>query len=300
MLAERNSLRGITRIKHTKLGTVLHWLDLAGQQAATVSSKFIHNIHLTQVQIDELWTLVKKNRATSLTGKPSPVSVITGFGERSRCPRGCASPVTSAKNAVQRQPPLLSNVYGPQVMVRRHSLRAINCRPMWRHWWPITVWLAPPPPTRGRGRPRHKPKRILDPHLCYAQVDKRREGGRVVEVRRRIIFGTAEEMATIITADGCGSTINTAYVERNNLSMRQNVGRLLRKTLSFSKSEYYLQRHIELEDAIYNFVKPHLSLRRRLQSHKHHGRKWEPRTPAMAAGLTDHIWSIEELLEFQG
>ncbi len=80
--------------------------------------------------------------------------------------------------------------------------------------------------------------------------------------------------------------------------MRQNVGRLVRKTLSFSKSEYYLQRHIELEDAIYNFVKPHLSLRQRLRGNKYKGRKWEERTPAMAAGLTDHIWTIEELLEY--
>ncbi len=156
----------------------------------------------------------------------------------------------------------------------------------------------PPPVKRGRGRPRQEPKRIIDEQLRYAQVDKRREGGRVVEVHRRIIFGTAQEIAAIITADGCGSSVNTAYVERNNLTMRQNVGRLVRKTLSFSKSEYYLQRHIELEDAIYNFVKPHLSLRQRLRGNKHKGRKWEERTPAMAAGLTDHIWTIEELLEY--
>jgi len=155
-----------------------------------------------------------------------------------------------------------------------------------------------PPVKRGRGRPRKEPKRIIDQRLCYAQVDKRRAGGRVVEVHRRIIFGTAQEIAAIIKADGCGSQVNTAYVERNNLTMRQNVGRLVRKTLSFSKSEHYLQRHIELEDAIYNFVKPHLSLRRRWHGEEHKGRKWEQRTPAMAAGLTDHIWSIEELLEF--
>ena len=157
----------------------------------------------------------------------------------------------------------------------------------------------PPPEKRGRGRPRRTPKRIIDEQLRYAQVDKRRQGGRVVEVRRRIIFGTEGDIDVILKASGCGSQINTAYVERNNLTMRQNVGRLVRKTLSFSKSVHYLQRHIALEDAVYNFVKPHRSLRRPLRKSKDKRRKWEHRTPAMAAGLTDHIWSIEELLEFR-
>ncbi len=158
--------------------------------------------------------------------------------------------------------------------------------------------VEPPPAKRGRGRPRHQPKRIIDAQLRYAQVDKRRQGGRVVEVRRRIIFGKADEIEDIIKSSGCGSQINTAYVERNNLTMRQNVGRLVRKTLSFSKSVHYLERHIALEDAVYNFVKPHRSLRQPMRKSKDKRCKWEQRTPAMAAGLTDHIWSLEELLEF--
>jgi hypothetical protein len=157
----------------------------------------------------------------------------------------------------------------------------------------------PPPVKRGPGRPRKQPKRILDPQLRYAQVDKRRRGGRVVEVRRRIVFGHADDIAVIIEAEGCGSQINTAYVERNNLTLRQSVGRLVRKALSFSKNVHFLQRHIDLDDAIYNFVKPHRALRRRLRSGKPGSRKWQQLTPAMAAGLTDHIWSLEELLMFR-
>ena len=64
MLVERNSLRAISRIKQSKPNTVLHWLDLAGQHAAAVSHHFIRGLHLTQAQIDELWTFVKKNRST--------------------------------------------------------------------------------------------------------------------------------------------------------------------------------------------------------------------------------------------
>ncbi len=77
--------------------------------------------------------------------------------------------------------------------------------------------------------------------------------------------------------------------------MRQSVGRLVRKALSFSKNVHFLHRHIALDDAIYNFVKPHGALRRRVRGSTPQGRKWQPRTPAMAAGLTDHVWSLEEI-----
>ncbi len=130
MLAERNSLRSIARIKHAKLGTVLQWLDRAGHQAAAVSRKLIRNLHLTQVQIDELWTFIKKSRVTSLTTKPQKVWVTIGSGEPSRSLLDCALPVTSARSVAKRRPALLSSIYGPQVMVRHHSLPATNCPPI--------------------------------------------------------------------------------------------------------------------------------------------------------------------------
>lgn len=152
----------------------------------------------------------------------------------------------------------------------------------------------PPPAKRGPGRPRHAPRRILDPELLYAQVDKQREKGRVVEVQRRIIFGSAKVISEVLGSQ----QINTSYVERDNLTSRQSNGRLVRKTLSHSKKSYYLQRHLELEDAVFNFVRPHQALRIAL-SQPLRGHKWQLRTPAMASGLTDHIWTLEELLSYR-
>lgn len=152
----------------------------------------------------------------------------------------------------------------------------------------------PEPAKRGRGRPRKEPRRVLDPELLYAQVDKHRQEGRVVEARRRIIFGSPRVITEILGPQ----QINTSYVERDNLTSRQSNGRLVRKTLSHSKNRYYLQRHIELEDAVLNFVRPHLSLREGLPQ-SINGRKWQQRTPAMASGLTDHKWSLEELLSYR-
>jgi hypothetical protein len=122
--------------------------------------------------------------------------------------------------------------------------------------------LASPPLNRGPGRPRKEPPRVVDPHLRYAQVDKRREGGRVVEVKRHILFGAADDLIQILETDGCGSQINTSYVERDNLTSRHSNGRLVRKTLSHAKKKAYLQRQLDLEDAIYNFVRPHSASRK--------------------------------------
>jgi hypothetical protein len=152
----------------------------------------------------------------------------------------------------------------------------------------------PPPRRRGPGRPRQHPRRVLDPTWRYAQIDKHRAGGRIVAVYRRIVFGSTE----VITAMVGDQHINTSYVERDNLTSRQSNSRLVRKALSHSKKDYYLQRHLDLEDAIFNFVRPHQALHVPL-ARPIHSRKWQQRTPAMAAGLTDHIWTLEELLSYR-
>ena len=128
MLAERCSLRAIARIKHAKLGTVLHWLDIAGTQAATVTQQLVQHLHLTQVQIDELWTVVKKSRATSKRASRAQASATTGCGQPARCRADYASPAISVSTGARRPPPLLFSKYAVPVLVRRLSLPATSYR----------------------------------------------------------------------------------------------------------------------------------------------------------------------------
>ena len=150
------------------------------------------------------------------------------------------------------------------------------------------------------GRPR-KPRRVAPPELRYAQVQKHREQGRVVEVTRRVLFGEPAlvhaQAAALRRANGRRGQINTAYIERDNLTLRQELRRLARKTLGFSKNRRELQHALDFIDAHANFVKAHQSLRGRASPDS--GRRWIPRTPAMAAGLTDHRWTLEELLRYK-
>lgn len=158
------------------------------------------------------------------------------------------------------------------------------------------VWEHPRPTGR-RGRPR-APRRVAPPELRYAQVQKHRKHGRVVAVTRSVIFGeptqVQAEAAALRRANGRRGQINTAYIERDNLTLRQELRRLARKTLGFSKNRHELQRALDYIDIHANFVKPHQSLRQRASPES--GRRWVPRTPAMAAGVTDHPWTLEELL----
>ena len=160
------------------------------------------------------------------------------------------------------------------------------------------VWQRPMP-TGKPGRPRN-PVRVPHPLLGYAQVDKRRKGGRVVAVNRSIVFGLEQDILaraqSLRRANGRKGKINTAYVERQNLTLRQENGRLSRKTLAFSKNRRDLQRQLDFWRAYANFVRPHRSLRTRAPNDSG-PKRWLPRTPAMAGGISDHIWTLEELLK---
>ena len=121
---------------------------------------------------------------------------------------------------------------------------------------------------------------------AISRMTKHRSGGRLIRVTHRVVYGDPNEVLNFMR-------LNTAYVERTNLTSRQMNGRMVRKTLSFSKEEKMLKASCSLEDAVYNFARPVKSLRKESNSDQ---RRWEPRSPAMAAGITDHIWTIGEIM----
>jgi transposase-like protein len=89
LVSERNSLRAVARLTRHSPNRVLHWLALAGQHGAAVSAALIRDLSLTQVQIDELWTFVKKSKPTA-SQKTLRTSATCGSGARWPCPAGCA------------------------------------------------------------------------------------------------------------------------------------------------------------------------------------------------------------------
>ena len=150
------------------------------------------------------------------------------------------------------------------------------------------------PQYKGVGR-RSLPRLVPLDDLKYVKVLKKKVKNYVVETIQSIIFGDPEEIFAILGASSNGY-IGTSYVERINLTIRTSLARFIRKGMNFSKTMKMHQKAFDLFQAWYNLIKPHKSLRLEINSGN---RKWFQRTPAMAEGITDHIWSLKELLTFR-
>jgi hypothetical protein len=142
------------------------------------------------------------------------------------------------------------------------------------------------PPSHGRGHPfvnKH-----AQPGWQYLQMVKERDlHGRLQGIHLRAVFGKLDELLPLLGK-------STSYVERNQLTKRLFNSRLVRKTLAFSKD---LEMHTAAaiwEDSFYNLMRYHKGLRQPAEGQP--GKRWNQRTPGMAAGVTSHIWTVKELL----
>ena len=138
------------------------------------------------------------------------------------------------------------------------------------------------------GRPRLRPWR----NVCIAQVVKRYAQRRVVAVERRLIDGTLARVETLQRRSQGGGVINTAYIERLNATFRERLASLTRRGRALARRTLTLQQGMDLIGTVYNFCTPHESLRSAGPA------AGVARTPAMAAGITDHCWTVRELLSF--
>ena len=142
--------------------------------------------------------------------------------------------------------------------------------------------------TGRRGRPR-KGKKIVPKKLKYATVHKERENGRVVKVTTRVVFGTVAAVLAALALSLVSKVVNTVFVERHNGSDRNRNRRKVRKTCCFSKDWQVHEAMTYFTMYSYNFCWPVRTLRKKVGR-----RKYQAQTPAMVAGLSDHVWTIQE------
>jgi len=157
-------------------------------------------------------------------------------------------------------------------------------------------------PRRQATGPAPKPRWMPLPGLRYAQVIKTVRRRRLVDVKHRVVFGTLVAVEQVLAP--LGWHINTAFVERVNLTIRQHVAAVGRRVSTLCKGEEGLRQQLALHHVYYNFCLPHASLRQPLSQPEPtkgigSAKTWQPWTPAMAAGLTDHVWTLREVLLFR-
>jgi transposase-like protein len=147
--------------------------------------------------------------------------------------------------------------------------------------------------TGRRGRPRL----VVARGLLIGQVVKRYVRRRVVSVERRVVRGSRKAVAAVLSATESGTGINTAYIERLNATFRASLAPLVRRGRAIAHAEATLSAGMWLVGCAYNFCWLHASLR--LEAPAGAPWRWQERTPAMAAGLTNHRWTMRELLRYQ-
>src|SRR6266446_8932279 len=303
-LAEGLGIRATARVFEVDPNTVLGWLVEAAEQLRAFSQYFLHDLHLTQVQLDELYAVLSALKDGTVSEaeaierlERSPHWVWTAMAPESKLLLSIdvgERTLAMAQRVVHHVAQVLAPDCAPLFVTDgfREYLTALLT-----HYGP---WVQPP--RRQDKGPTPKPRWMPRPPLLYAQVVKTVQRRRLVQVRHRVVFGTLEAVERILVA--CGWQINTAFVERLNLALRQHVAAIGRRVATLCKGEDGLRHQLSLFQTYHNFCLPHASLRQPLpQPLPTNGtgsaKQWRPCTPAMAAGLTDHVWSVREVLLFR-
>jgi IS1 family transposase len=268
------------------------------------SAYFLHELQINQVQLDELYAVLSAVR----DGEVSEAEAIERLSRSPHWVWTAIDPETKLLLSVQVGERTL--VMAQAVLHHLVQLLAPGCVPLflsdgYLHYLSAIVahfghWVQLP--RRQATGPAPKPRWMPLPGLLYAQVVKTLRRRRIVEVKHRVVFGTTAAVDQVLAA--WAWQINTSFVERLNLSLRQRVAAIGRRRATPCKSEDGLRQQLALFQVYHNFVLPHTSLRKALAapvSTNGSGsvKVWRPYTPAMAAGLTDHVWSLKEVLRFR-
>ena len=303
-LAEGNSLRATARIVEVDKELVRGWLDRAARQCRAVMLYLWRDLPATECQLDELWSFVH----TKQDNLPGAQHYLDSHGD---------TRVWLAFAPVWRL--VLGFVVGKRDQASANRLLGQVAHVTDAHILPLFTsdqWPAYPhalltaygewycPPRRGTRGPHPNPRLRPRADLLYAQVIKHRRRGRVIAARTGVVFGDPAIVTARLAQSPVSQTINTRFVERDNLTQRQQNRRLTRRTNGFSKDITWLEKQLWLSLAYYPLILPHASLRTPLPAPEPtlgtgSPRRWRPMTPAMAAGITDHLWTVRELLSYR-
>jgi len=303
-LAEGLGIRATARVFEVDPTTVWHWLVEAAEQLQAFTRYWLCDLHVHQLQLDELYAVIRDLK----NGEMSEDDALKRLEHARHWVWTAIDPVSKLLVAIAVGPRTLE--MAQRVVHQVVVVLAPDCVPAWfsdgfKGYLPAILshfglWVHPE--RRQDKGPWPKPRWLPLPGLRYAQVVKQYRRKRMAGVKHRVVFGTIGAIEQVLAAYGW--KINTAFVERLNLDIRQRVAAVGRRVNTLCQGEDGLQHQLALFHVYHNFVLPHTSLRQPLQvpaSTNGGGpaKLWQPCTPAMAAGLTDHVWTLHEVLMFR-
>jgi IS1 family transposase/transposase-like protein len=279
-LAEGLDASAAERVFGYRQATITTWLVRAGEHAQTLHERFFDHLQLPHLQLDELRT-------------------------RLRCARQVLW-LWLAIDPCTKMLPVLHLGPRTQHMAHRviHSLRQLlvpGCLPVFTsdglnvYFYALTAhfgqWLE--------GRKGRQWQ--VAAGLIYGQVKKRYRRRKLVRVTHVMRLGTEADLKVALQGLGLSGRLNTAFIERVNLTIRHGIAALARRTWATAQQSPHLLAHLEWWRAYYHFVRPHESLRVTLEQPRERGGKrvvqrYRQRTPAMAVGRTTRRWTTREVL----
>jgi len=283
-LAEGLDPSAAERVFGFRQATITRWLTRAGKHAELFHERCFRNLHLPHLQLDELRTRLRCS--TQVLWLWLAID-----------PRTKILPVLSLGPRTQHAAHLLI-----------HSLRQVlapGCLPLFTsdglnlYFYALTAhfghWL-----TGGR-RGRKVCQWQVEPSLIYGQVKKSYRRRKLVRVTHVMRLGTEEALTVALQGLGFSGRLNTAFIERVNLTVRHGIAALARRTWATAQQSPHLLAHLEWWRAYYHFVRPHASLRVALVQPRERGgnllaQRYRQRTPAMAAGRTNRRWTATDVL----
>ncbi len=282
-MAEGLSIAAAVRVFGHSEGTLATWLTRAGEHSATVHDRWVHHLYLPHLQLDELRTRLR-DRAHVLwlwvaIDPLTKLIPVLHLGARTQ----------HAAHGVVHE---LSQRLAPD------CLPVFTSDGLTLYFYALTAHFGRWVTAAGQ---RARQWQVL-PGLLSGQVKKsygRRKGVRVTRVMR---CGTFDEFGTALQKLGLSGRLNTAFVERVNLTLRRGVAALARRTWATAQAAPALVAQVEWWRGYYHFVRLHASLRVPLAQPIERGgrrvpRRYKQRTPAMAAGLTSRRWTVPDLLK---
>ena len=303
-LAEGLGIRATARVFEVAPTTVLQWLVEAAEQLRAFAAYFLCNLHLEQLQLDELYAVLRDLKAGEINNdeairrlERSPSWVWTAMDPTSKLlvvvDVGCRT-LAMAQRVVHQVTGRLAPGCVPLFLTDGLKDYATALLTHFGYWMQ--------PERRQDKGPMPKPRWMPLPVLRYAQVVKSYRRRRIVGVTHRVVFGTRLAIEQVLAR--CGWAINTAFVERLNLDIRQRVAAIGRRVNTLGQGEAGLRDQLTLFQAYHNFILPHASLRQPLlipeaTSGRGSAKAWRPCTPAMAAGVTDRVWTLKEVLFYR-
>lgn len=300
-LAAGLGLRATARVCEVAPNTVLHGLVEAAEQLRAFAAYFLCALHLDQLPLDEWYAVLRALKGGEISAdeaikrlERSPSWVWTVMApKRKWLVVGAVG--TRPLAMAQRVVPPVTRVLAPGgvPLFRTDGFKEEKTAILSQ----VGHWMHPQR-RRDKGlmpQPRGRPL----PELLYAQVVQSYRRRRLVGGTHRVGFGTQLASAALLAA--CGWTISTACIERLNLDSRQGVAAGGRRVTPLCRGEASLLEQRVWFQTSHNFVWPHARLRRPLPlpeatNSSGSAKWWRPCTPALAAGLTDHVWSWKEVL----